>query len=93
MIALAMAMALTAATEPTPLAQCASLAEQASALRQEGWEESPLGYGEMTGGLALALFVGPGGTWTLLTIDGRGIACVEAVGGAWRMVPPPGDPA
>lgn len=95
----ALILALAVAGGPAPgavepaLAPCAPLAEQAASLAAEGWEESPLGYGEMEGGLVIVVFVSLRGSWTVLSVDDRGIACIEAFGGRWRFLPAPGDPA
>lgn len=95
--ALFLAMAL--ATSPVPpaspplLAPCGPLEEQRRALAAEGIEESPLGYGRVADGLVLVVFVSLAGTWTILSVDAAGVACIEAGGGNWRFVGPAGDPA
>lgn len=91
LLALALAGGPAPAGAPPALASCGPLDAQRAALA--GYEESPLGYGRAADGLALVMFVSLAGTWTLLSVDAAGVACIEASGDRWRFILPPEAPA
>ena len=63
-------------------------------LLEERYQERSVESGLGTGGNLIELFASERGeTWTLVTVDPRGIACVIAVGNDWQVIGIPGDEA
>ncbi len=48
-------------------------------------------FGLTSNGRLIEVFVGPSGSWTILTSDPTGISCVLDSGEGWRPVAPPQD--
>lgn len=91
--ACSIAMAGAAKSAPTPCGPRAGIVEQLSARHSE----NQVALGLADSGQVMELWMGPGGSWTLLASLPSGTSCVVAAGEQLQLLPPqtseqPSDP-
>lgn len=63
--------------------------DQVTKVLAEKYKEFPRAAGIMSGLTLMEIYVSERGTWTILTTNDQGIACVVRAGEAWDELPPP----
>lgn len=81
------------ATAPAGAAPQCGPAKEFLRVLAEKYEEAPVARG-LSGDLLLLILTSDEGTWTVLTVTAKGVACMVASGDAWEgFEPVRGDPA
>ncbi len=81
---------LTAPTATAHMLMCGARRDLIDQLDKQ-YDEKRAVFGLTSKGRLIEVFVGPSGSWTILTSDPTGIACVLDSGEGWRPVATPQD--
>ncbi len=86
----AVSVLLTAPTAKAHMSKCGERRDIIDQLEKR-YDEKRAVFGLTSNGRLIEVFVGPSGSWTMLTSDPTGIACVLGSGEGWRPVATPQD--
>jgi hypothetical protein len=83
------ALVAAAIAAPLPASAASQCSTRDSVTRQltERFGESRQAIGLASEVAVVELYVSPGGSWTLLATDARGLSCVIGAGEAWQAAP------
>ena len=87
--AIASALAFGLLATPALAAQCAPKEQIVQALASN-FHEKPVGMGATAAGALVIMFASPAGTWTAVSVQPSGSACVLDVGDGWTDLSQPG---
>jgi hypothetical protein len=86
----AVSVLLTAPTAKAHMSKCGERRDIIDQLEKR-YDEKRAVFGLTSNGRLIEVFVGSSGSWTMLTSDPTGIACVLGSGEGWRPVATPQD--
>ncbi len=86
----AVSVLLTAPTAKAHMLKCGERRDFIDQLEKQ-YDEKRAAFGLTSNGRLIEVFVGPSGSWTILTSHPTGISCVLDSGEGWRPVATPQD--